>query len=44
MLAAGLQLIGYRQLYERVFSLTGIQLMEDDITSLFLRSEDSEKL
>jgi hypothetical protein len=44
MVAAGLQSIGYQQLYEHVFSLTGIQLREDDITSLFLCSEDSEKL
>jgi hypothetical protein len=44
MLAAGLQSIGYRQFYERVFSLTGIKMTNDDITNLFLRSEDSQKL
>jgi hypothetical protein len=44
MLAGGLQSIGYQQFYHRVFSLTGIEIREDDITSLFLRSEDSVKL
>jgi hypothetical protein len=44
MLAGGLQSIGYRQFYGRVFSLSGIEMQEDDITSLFLRSEDSWKL
>jgi hypothetical protein len=44
MLATGLQSIGYRQFYKRVFSLTGIEICDDDITFLFLRSEDGEKL
>jgi hypothetical protein len=44
MLTAGIQSIGYRQFYDRVISLTGIKMCEDDITNLFLRSEDSEKL
>jgi hypothetical protein len=44
MLAAGLQSVGYRQFYERVFSLTGIKMRDDDITNLFLRSEDSQKM
>ena len=43
MLAAGLQSIGYRQFYERVFELTGIKLSENNMTSLLLRSEDAEK-
>jgi hypothetical protein len=44
MLAVGLQSIGYRQLYERIFELTGIPIELDDITSLFLRDEDAKKL
>jgi hypothetical protein len=44
MVAVGLQSIGYRQFYKRVFSLTGIEMCDDDITYLFLRSEDGEKL
>jgi hypothetical protein len=44
MLAVGLQSIGYRQFYQRVFALTGIKMTDDDITNLFLRSEDSQKL
>jgi hypothetical protein len=44
LLAVGLQSIGYRQLYNRVFALTGINLRDDDITNLFFRSEDADKL
>jgi hypothetical protein len=44
MLAVSLQSIGYRQFYQRVFALTGMNLEEDGITNIFLRSEDSEKL
>jgi hypothetical protein len=44
MVAVGLQSIGYRQFYKRVFSLTGIEMCDDDITYLFLRSEDGQKL
>jgi hypothetical protein len=44
MLAGGLQSIGYRQFYGRVFSLTGIEMQDEGITSLFIRSEDSRKL
>jgi hypothetical protein len=44
LLAAGLQSIGYRKFYEHCFALTGIDVQEDDITSLFLRSEDADKL
>jgi hypothetical protein len=44
MLAGGLQSIGYRQFYKRVFTLTGIEMEEDDITSLFFGQEDSSKL
>ena len=44
MLAVGLQSVGYRQFYARVFSRTGIEVLEDDITSLFLRKEDADKL
>jgi hypothetical protein len=36
MLAMGLQSVGYRQLYQRIFALTGIRLEVNDITSLFL--------
>jgi hypothetical protein len=43
-LAAGLQSIGFRQFYERVFELTGIDCTDDDMTSLFFRSEDKDKL
>jgi hypothetical protein len=43
-LAVGLQSIGYRQVYKRTFELKGIKLMEDDMTSLFLRSEDIMQL
>ena len=43
-MAVGLQSIGYRQFYERVFALTGVTLRVDDITSLFLRKEDQDKL
>jgi hypothetical protein len=44
-LAVGLQSIGYRTVYEWIFALTGIKLVEDDMTSLFLRaSEDMMKL
>jgi hypothetical protein len=44
MLAVGLQSVGYRKFYGRLFALTGIELREDDITSLFLRAKDSDKL
>jgi hypothetical protein len=44
LLAVGLQSIGCRQLYNRVFALTGINLRDDDITNLFFCSEDAEKL
>ena len=44
MLAVGIQSVGYRQFYERVFSRTGVAIVKDDITSLFLRKEDSDKL
>ena len=44
MVAVGLQSIGYRQFYARVFSRTGIDILEDDMTSLFLRKEDADKL
>jgi hypothetical protein len=44
MLAVGLQSVGYRKFYERVFSRTGVVLEEDDMTSLFLRKEDADKL
>jgi hypothetical protein len=43
MLAVGLQSIGYRKLYSRVFALTGIEMTDDDITYLFFASEDSKK-
>jgi ribosomal protein L37AE/L43A len=43
-LAVGLQSIGYRQFYGRLFELAGVPLQTDDITSLFLRSEDQDKL
>jgi hypothetical protein len=36
LLAVGLQPIGYRQLYNRDFALTGINLRDDDITNFFL--------
>jgi hypothetical protein len=38
MLAANLQSIGYRQFYQRVFALTGMNLEEDDKISTGLRS------
>jgi hypothetical protein len=44
LLAAGLQSIGYRKFYARGFALTGIDVQEDDITSLFLQSKDADKL
>jgi hypothetical protein len=44
MLAVGLQSVGHRQFYELVFSRTGVVLEEDDMTSLFLRKEDADKL
>ena len=44
MVAVGLQSIGYRQFYARVFERTGIEILEDDITSLFLRKEDADKI
>jgi hypothetical protein len=44
MLAVCLQSMGHRKLYRRVFGLTGIVLDEGNITDLFFRSEDSEKL
>jgi hypothetical protein len=44
MLAVGLQSIGYRKLYSRVFALTGIEMTDDDITYIFFSSQDSEKL
>ena len=44
MVAVGLQSIGYRQFYARVFERTGIDILEDDMTSLFLRKEDADKL
>jgi hypothetical protein len=43
-LAVGLQSVGYQQWCERVFEITGMQLVEDDITALFFGSEDSDKL
>ncbi len=44
MIAVGLQSVGYWEFYERVFQLTGITPTKDDITSLFLASEDNDKL
>jgi hypothetical protein len=44
MSAVGLQSVGCRQFYERVFSRTGVALEEDNMTSLFLRKEDADKL
>jgi len=44
MLAVGLQSVGYRQFYSRVFARTGIDIVENDITGLFLRKEDADKL
>jgi ribosomal protein L37AE/L43A len=44
LLAVGLQSVGYRQFYGRIFLLTGIPLTTDDITSLFFRKEDCAKL
>jgi hypothetical protein len=44
MVAIGLPSIGYRQLYQRIFELTRIPIKLDDITSLFLRDEDADKL
>ena len=44
MVAVGIQSIGYRQFYARVFERTGIEVKEDDITGLFLRKEDADKL
>jgi hypothetical protein len=44
MLAVCLQSVGHRKLYRRVFGLTRIILDEGDITDLFFRSKDSEKL
>jgi hypothetical protein len=44
MLAVGLQSIGYRQLYQRIFKLTRIPIEVDNIKSLFLRDKDTDKL
>jgi len=44
MVAVGLQSIGYRQFYARVFERTGVDILDDDMTSLFLRKEDADKL
>ena len=44
MVAVGLQSIGYRQFYARVFERIGIEALEDDITGMFHRKEDAEKL
>jgi hypothetical protein len=44
MIVVGLQSIGYRQFYTRVFERTGIQSSEEDITGCFLRKEDADKL
>jgi hypothetical protein len=43
-LAAGIQSVGYDNFYKRVFELTGIKGVEDDMTTLFFGSEDSGKL
>jgi hypothetical protein len=44
MLAVGPQSAGCRQFCGRVFERTGIVVDDDDMTGLFLRSEDSETL
>jgi hypothetical protein len=44
MLVVGLQSVGCRKFYERVFSRAGVVLEEYDMTSLFLRKEDADKL
>jgi hypothetical protein len=36
--------VGYQQFYKRVFELTRIESVDDDITDLFFRSEDADKL
>ena len=38
------QSIGCRQFCKRVFEISGLKLGKDDMTNLFLRSEDSSKL
>jgi hypothetical protein len=43
-LAVGLQSVGFQQFYKRVFQLTGLKMVEDDITSCFFGSEDTAKL
>ena len=44
MVAIGLQSIGYRQFYRRVFEGAEIEADENDITNLFLRIEDCDKV
>jgi hypothetical protein len=44
MVAVGIQSIGYQQFYSRVFERTGIGMFDNDITGLFLRKEDADKL
>jgi hypothetical protein len=44
MVAVGIQSIGYQQFYSRVFERTGIGIFDNDITGLFLRKEDADKL
>jgi hypothetical protein len=44
MVAVGIQSIGRQQFYSHVFERTGIGTFKDDITGLFLRKEDADKL
>jgi hypothetical protein len=44
MLVVGLQSIGIRKLYARVFALTGVTMCDDNMTSHFFGTKDTEKL
>jgi hypothetical protein len=43
-LAVGIQSVGCTEFYRRIFELTGVESVEDDVTTLFLGSEDQDKL
>jgi hypothetical protein len=42
-LTVGIQSVGHAKFHRRIFELTGVESVEDDLTSLFLGSEEVEK-
>jgi hypothetical protein len=44
MVVVGTQSIGCQQLCSRAFERAGVEMLENDITGLFLRTEDADKL